>query len=313
MRVAILGVGLIGGSIGLAARGRAGAHVCGFDPDEAALQAALELGAIDERVSDVARAVAGAQVVFAAAPVGVLERTVSEALVCAGPDCVLSDVGSTKLALDEARRDPRFIGGHPLAGAETAGVAHAREDLFDGATWYLTPTADTDTGLYARLRGLIEHFGARPIAIAPEVHDRMMASVSHLPHVLANVLAAQAAGAVERERAAGCVGGAQREQPEHGRRVGEGEDAGPISIPPSLADAIRVAGSNTAIWTDIYLANRLALGEAIDDAVQGLQAVRAALDRSDGAALAAWNEDARAARDSLLGGSVRSAARRECP
>ncbi len=305
MRVAVLGVGLIGGSIGLAAHKRAGAHVCGFDPDGAALQAALELGAIDERASDVAAAVAGAQVVFAAAPVGALARTVSEALAHAAQDCVLSDVGSTKLALDSARQDPRFIGGHPLAGAETAGVVHAREDLFEGATWYLTPTDGTDAELYARLRGLIEQLGARPVAIAPEVHDRMMASVSHLPHVLANVLVAQAAGAMERERAAARAANVEGGQPEDGPRLGEGdggdENTGRVVIPPSLADAIRVAGSNTAIWTDIYLANRLALGEAIDTAVQGLQAVRGALDRGDAAALAAWNENARVARDSLLG------------
>jgi prephenate dehydrogenase len=291
VRVAVLGVGLIGGSIGLAARRRAGAHVCGFDPDGAALQAALELGAIDERAPDVATAVAGAHAVFAAAPVGVLAQTVSEALLYAGTDCVLSDVGSTKLALDAARRDARFVGGHPLAGAETAGVANAREDLFEGASWYLTSTASTDKELYERLRSLIELFGARPAAIAPEAHDRLMASVSHLPHVLANVLVAQAAAAYER-------GDAETERG---------------AIPPSLADAIRVAGSNTTIWTDIYLTNRLALGEAIDDAMRGLRAVRAALDRGDGAALAAWNEDARAARGSLLGESARSVARRECP
>jgi prephenate dehydrogenase len=279
VRVAVLGVGLIGGSIGLAARARAGAHVCGFDPDGVALQAAHELGAIDEPASDVARAVAGAQVVFAAAPVGALAQTVSEALLHAGPDCVLSDVGSTKLALDSARQDPRFVGGHPLAGAETAGVANAREDLFEGASWYLTPTANTDRELYERLSGLIERFGARPAAIAADAHDHLMAHVSHLPHVLANVLVSQALTAYERQDV-----GAERD-----------------SIPPSLADAIRVAGSNTAIWTDIYLANRLALGEAIDEAVRGLQSVSAALDRGDGAALAAWNEGARAARDSLLG------------
>jgi prephenate dehydrogenase len=282
VRVAVLGVGLIGGSIGLAARGRAGAHVCGFDSDGAALHAALELGAIDERASDIASAVAGAQVVFAAAPVGALADTVSQALLHAGPDCVLSDVGSTKLALDSARQDPRFIGGHPLAGAETAGVANAREDLFDGASWYLTPTASTDRELYERLSGLIGRFGARPATIAADAHDRLMAHLSHLPHVLANVLAAQAVAAYEREDAG----------------VGRG------SIPPSLADAIRVAGSNTAIWTDIYLANRIALVDAIDDTVRSLQAVRGALDGGDADALTTWNEAARAARDSLLGENV---------
>ncbi len=275
MRVAVLGVGLIGGSIGLAARGRAAAEVCGYDPDAEALRTALRVGAIDEQAPDIATAVAGAQVVFAAAPVGVLAQTVLAALAHSGSDCVLSDVGSTKLALSDARRDPRFVGGHPLAGSETAGVAHARADLFADATWYLTPAATTDQALYERLRGLIERFGARPAAIAADAHDRLMASVSHLPHVLANVLAAQAADAFERER---CQAAAA----------------------PSLTDAIRVAGANTAIWTDIYLANRDALVEAIDETTQRLADVRTALAQADGEALAAWNEHARAARAKLL-------------
>jgi prephenate dehydrogenase len=276
VRIAILGVGLIGGSIGLAARRRAGASVRGYDPDPAALAAALELGAIDEPAGDIASAVGGARVVFAAAPVGALARTVREALALADSDCVVSDVGSTKLALDDARDDGRFVGGHPLAGAETAGVAHAREDLFEGATWYLTPSPSADRELYERLRGVIERLGARPAEIEADAHDRLMASVSHLPHVLANVLVAQAAGACEREGARAAAG-------------------------PSLRDTIRVAGANTAIWTDIYLANRDALSEAIEEAVRRLGDVRAALARADAEELAAWNERARTARETLLG------------
>ena len=278
MRVAILGVGLIGGSIGLAARGRAGAHVCGYDPDPAELRAALELGAVDETAPDLATAVAGAEVVFAAAPVGALAGTVREALGCAGPASVVSDVGSTKLALDEARRDPRFVGGHPLTGAETSGVAHAREDLFAGATWYLTPTPSTDEALYGRLRELVERLGARPAAIEPDAHDRLMACVSHLPHVLANVLVAQAAAAFERE----------------GQRPRGGTG-------PSFRDATRVAGANTAVWGDIYLANREALAAAIDEAVGRLAEVRATLQAGDAPAIAEWNERAGVDRETLLG------------
>jgi prephenate dehydrogenase len=310
VRIAILGVGLIGGSIGLAARERADATVSGYDADPQACAAALELGAIDERAADIAEAVRGAQVVFAATPVGVLARTVREALLHASSDCVVSDVGSTKLALEDARQDRRFIGGHPLAGAETAGVAHARGDLFDGATWYLTPTPPVDgpltptppvdgpftptppmdgsltdgsrtdgistDALYERLRDLIERLGADPVAMRPEAHDRLMACVSHLPHALANVLAAQAAAACERE-------------------------GSPLTAGPSLGDAIRVAGANTSIWIDIYLANRAALLEAIDETARGLGEVRAALLEGDADALAAWNERARAAREALLG------------
>src|SRR5207302_6463006 len=107
----------------------------------------------------------------------------------AASDCVVSDVGSTKRAVIDAGADERFIGGHPLAGAETAGVAHARADLFDGATWYLTPARGSTAGvLYERLHRLLTAMGARPTAIDAETHDRLMACVSHLPHVLANLL-----------------------------------------------------------------------------------------------------------------------------
>jgi prephenate dehydrogenase len=275
VRVAVLGVGLIGGSIGLAARAHTGAQVCGYDPDPTALQAALHAGAIDEQAPDIATAVAGAQVVFAAAPVGALAGIVSEALAHCGPDCVVSDVGSTKLALEALRQDTRFVGGHPLAGAETAGIENARKDLFVGAAWYLTPSATADEALLARLRDLIVRFGARPIAVAPDAHDRLMACVSHLPHVLANVLVAQATYAFEREGAQATAG-------------------------PSLQDAIRVAGANTAIWTDIYLANSEALIEAIDETVRRLHDVRVALIEDDAKELAAWNERARSARQMLL-------------
>ncbi len=278
MRIAVLGVGLIGGSIGLTARARTGAHVCGYDPDPTACNMALERGAIDRQAPDIATAVAGAHAVFAAAPVGALAQTVSAALAEAGPDCVVSDVGSTKLALEDARRDRRFVGGHPLAGAETAGVLGAREDLFEGAIWYLTPTQATDPVLYERLRSLIERFGARPQVVDAAAHDHLMACISHLPHVLANVLAAQAAGAFERE-------------------------GSPPTAGPSLQAVIRVAGANTAIWTDIYLANRDALVTAVDELVERLGQVRVALEAGDEDALAAWNERARAERDRLLGGS----------
>jgi len=276
VRVAVLGLGLIGGSIGLAARARASARVCGYDPDPAARAAALRLGAIDEPAQDIATAVAGAQVVFAAAPVGALAQTVARALAHAGADCVVSDVGSTKLPLEQARRDPRFVGGHPLAGAETAGVANARADLFDGAIWCLAPAPTGDPQLYARLSGLIERLGARPRQVEPDAHDRIMARVSHLPHVLANVLVAQALAAFEREHSEPMAG-------------------------PSLRDATRVAGANTAIWTDIYLANATALIDAIDEAVGRLREVRAVLAEGDADALGAWNDRARAARQALLG------------
>jgi prephenate dehydrogenase len=274
--VAVVGVGLIGGSIGLAARSRAGASVRGWDPSPAALEEALGLGAVDVAFSMAAEAVAGADVAFVAAPVGALPSAVGEVLAAAGAECVVTDVGSTKRSVVAAVDDPRFIGGHPLAGAETAGVAHARADLFDGATWYLTPTARTSGVLYERLHRLLVDIGARPAALDADTHDALLATVSHLPHVLANVLVARAA----------------RMLSEEGERL--------PATGPSFRDATRVAGANTAIWRDIYLANADALVAAIDDTVRRLGEVRAALAARDGAAVSAWNDGAREERRRLL-------------
>ena len=276
MRVAVLGIGLIGGSIGLAARERLGAEVRGFDPEPGTRAEAVARGAVDQACASIEEAVDGADAAFVAAPVGALEDTLVSALAAAGPDCLVTDVGSTKRAVVAAVRDRRFIGGHPLAGAESAGVRHARGNLFEGATWYLTPSRATEGMLYERLHRMLVDLGAQPAALDAETHDRVMACVSHLPHVLANVMVAQAAHALD----------------EHGERL---PHAG-----PSLRDATRVAGANTAMWRDVYLSNADVLGEAIDDFVSRLLSVRAALAGRDGDAIAAWNDEAREERRRLL-------------
>ena len=276
MRLAVVGVGLIGGSVGLAARERLGADVTGFDPDPAALAAAVERGALDRAAASLEDAVADAGAVFVAAPVGALPDAVRAVLAAAGEDCVVTDVGSAKRAVVAGVDDPRFVGGHPLAGAETAGVRHARADLFDGATWYLTPGPATQGVLYERLHRLLVDLGARPAAVDAETHDALMAAVSHLPHVLANVL----------------VGGAARVLSAEGERL--------PATGPSFRDATRVAGASTAVWRDIYLANADALVATLDDTIERLGEVRAALAGGDAAAVAAWNDGAREDRRRLL-------------
>jgi len=282
MRIALLGVGLIGGSIGLAARQRAEATVCGYDPDPRVRTKALELGVIDSDAPDIASAVSDAEVAFVATPVGALKDAVRAALAAAGPDCVVTDVGSTKRVVIDAGSDERFIGGHPLAGAETSGVEHARADLFDGAVWYLTPAQGSTAGvLYERLHRLLTAIGARPTAIDADTHDRLLACVSQLPHVLANILVAQAAGALGSEQ--------------------------PLRLPavgPSFRDATRVAGANSSIWVDIYMSNRDALAEAIDAFGERLSEVRAALASGDSQAVADWNERARHDHQALLGAGL---------
>jgi prephenate dehydrogenase len=276
VRIAIVGVGLIGGSIALAARERLGASVAGCDASRGALDAAIAREALDRSAATVDDAVADAEAVFVAVPVGALELVIDTALGAAPRDCVVTDVGSTKRAVVAAHDDPRFVGGHPLAGAETAGVRHARADLFDGATWYLTPTTGTSGLLYDRLYRLLRTLGARPSAIDPETHDTILATVSHLPHVLANVLVSQAA-----------------------RTLAEGGERLPATG-PSFRDATRVAGAPSAIWTDIYLSNRDALSARIEDVIARLTAVREALLAGDTDRITTWNEGASEDRRRLL-------------
>ena len=274
--IAVIGVGLIGGSIALAARERLGAEVVGYDSSAAALAAALEREAVDRTAASIADAVRDCDAVFVAVPVGGLSEAVGAALAAASRDCVVSDVGSTKRTVVAAHADPRFVGGHPLAGAETSGVEHARSDLFEGATWYLTPAATTSGVPYERLYRLLRQLGARPTAIDPDTHDRILAMVSHLPHVIANVLVAQAAHALS------------------------SEDERLPATGPSFRDATRVAGASSAIWTDIYISNRVALAGQIDDAISRLGAVRDALVAGDAAAVTAWNDAAAVDRRRLL-------------
>jgi prephenate dehydrogenase len=283
VRIGILGVGLIGGSIGLAARRRIeGVRVSGYDPSRAALETAKERGAVDEACATLEEALDGADVAFLCAPVAALPG-LARVTLAAGGEAVVTDVGSTKRAVLEgltasglAEADlARFIGGHPLAGAEAAGVEHAREGLFEGATWYLTPTERTSGLLYERLYRTLSALGARPEAIAADLHDRVMATVSHLPHVLANVLATQAAGSLT-------------------------DDAERLpATGPSFRDATRVAGANPGLWRDILLANRDAVEAELDVFARELDRVREDLRRGDADALERWIGEARAGRRRL--------------
>jgi prephenate dehydrogenase len=277
MRAAVLGVGLIGGSIGLAAKERLGCEVVGWGPNSPTVDRALELGAIDRASASVEEACDGAEVVFCAAPVSSLPELVGEALAASGEDTAVTDAGSTKRGLVAAHgQDERFIGGHPLAGAETAGVANARADLFEGARWYLTPTEHSSGILYDRLQRAIAGLGARPQAIEAEAHDRLMATVSHLPHVLANILAAAASAELTHD---------SERLPEVG---------------PSFRDATRVAGSNPSIWADIFTANSDAVVTAIDDTVARLGEARALIASGEPDAVSAWHAAAGADRRRLL-------------
>jgi prephenate dehydrogenase len=284
LRLAILGVGLIGGSIGLAAKRRLGAEITGFDPDSANSDRGLELGALDRAEASVEAACAGADVVFCAAPVGALPGLAAQALAASGPGAVITDVGSTKrelvAGLASAEGAERFIGGHPLAGAETSGVDNARAELFDGARWYLTPTEASSGIHYDRLQRTISDLGARPQAVDAATHDRMMATVSHLPHVIADVLVSQAAESLA----------------DDGERLPE--------VGPSFRDTTRVAGANPLMWRDILVANREAIAEEIDAVVARLGEAADLLRDADADAVERWHREAREARMRLLDAGV---------
>ncbi len=280
MRLAVLGVGLIGGSIGLAAQRRLEAEVVGFDPAPETVDRAIALGALTGGAATVSDAVAGADLVFCAAPVGYLPGLVAAALEASSENTVVSDVGSTKRDLVEGLASHpdggRFIGGHPIAGAETAGVENARAELFEGARWYLTPGGQAGGVDYDRLQRAVAEMGARPQAIDAELHDRLMATVSHLPHVIANVMVAQAEVAISDE--------AER-LPEVGR---------------SFRDTTRVAGANPAIWKDIFTSNSDAVAAEIDRTVERLQEAADLIRSGDTGAVEEWQAHARGARDRLL-------------
>jgi prephenate dehydrogenase len=273
MNLALVGTGLMGASVGLAAK-RAGVDwVGGYDSDEAAAAAARERDAVDD-VGTLADVLAEAELAVVAAPVAVLPSLVEDVLARAPESCTVTDVGSTKdwsLGLPE-----RFVGGHPVCGREARGPAHATADLFDGATWFLTPVTGTDPDRYRLVHGFVVSLGAVPVAIDPRAHDRLVALTSHLPHALANLLVNQA--------------GASRV---------EGHD--PLSAAGgSLRDMTRVAGANPRIWVDIFLDNGPELVDALSEHRRRVEQLEQALSARDGGYLARWIAEASENRRRVL-------------
>ncbi|HUQ23425.1 MAG TPA: prephenate dehydrogenase/arogenate dehydrogenase family protein [Gaiellaceae bacterium] len=274
--LAVVGTGLIGASVGLAARRTGIQQVTGWDVDEAHLATAAERGAVDA-APDLARALDGAELAVIAAPVTALPAQVRAVLEASAPECTVTDVGSTKGAVCEAAADSgRFVGGHPICGSEARGPEWATAELFEGATWFLTPVAATEPDSYKVLHGFVSSLGAVPVAIDPEAHDRLVAVTSHLPHALANVLLNQAGGArIEGHEPLAAAGG-------------------------SLRDMTRVAGANPRIWVDIFLENRVALAASLAEHRRRIEQVEAALGAGDAGFLARWIGEASANRRRLL-------------
>jgi len=229
--VSILGVGLLGGSIGLAVKERIKpCRVVGYGHKKATLDEALRLGAIDEAYGEPGRAVQGADVVVLCTPVGAFAEILRQiAPVVEG--ALITDVGSTKrsvVKLAEAilPQPARFVGSHPMAGSEKRGVRFARADLCDNALCLITPTDETDPVALSDVEAFWKILGMRTLRLSPADHDRRVAQISHLPHALAAIIV-QAAGAESLELA------------------GRG-----------FLDLTRIAGGDGLLWRDILMDNR---------------------------------------------------------
>jgi len=282
-RVAIVGTGLIGGSLGLAL-GRAGIEVVGFDRDSQRAARALDRGAVAEVAPKLADAVAGADVVVIAVPVSTVSDLVIAALELGAP--AVTDVGSVKapiLAAVEASEPalaPRFVGGHPMAGSELDDLDGADADLFIGATWVLTPTETTDPAANAAVRSLVARTGAEIVAVGPSQHDELAAVVSHVPQLAASALMDVVAG--------------RGDEPTLLLRLAAG----------GFRDMTRIAGGRPDIWPDICVANRDAIIDALDRYREALDSARTLVADQDRDGLLALLERGRAARRSLPVGTA---------
>jgi prephenate dehydrogenase len=252
-RVAVVGTGLIGGSVGFALAAR-GYDVAGFDNNESRLARAKELGAISEVAATLDDAVAGADLVIVAVPVSAIAAAVVAALDAGA--AAVTDVGSVKKSVvaEVERQRPeasaRFVGGHPMAGSEQDGVDGADATLFVGATWTLTPTANTDERAYTLVLRVIRELGADVVNVAPEHHDELVALVSHVPQLAASTLMDVATANDEDRRTL--------------MRLAAG----------GFRDMTRIAAGHPAIWPDILTTNREAVLAALDAYVAALSRAR---------------------------------------
>ncbi len=262
--MAIVGVGLIGGSIGQALREHGLARrVVGIGRDAARLAEAQHLGAIDVATTEIARGVAEAEIVVVCTPVDRIASDIIEAARASPPSALITDAGSTKRKIvREVEADSlargKFVAAHPIAGSERSGVANARADLFAGRVCVLTPTEQTPPALLNRARDFWSSLGSRLIEIDPATHDDRLARTSHLPHALAAALAALV-----------------------------GPDLVPLAA-GAYRDVTRVAAADAALWTPIFLENRDAILDALDAYDRSLAGFRAALEAGDEARLSAW-------------------------
>ncbi len=275
-RALVVGTGLIGGSIALGLRQR-GWHVSGLDVDEERLRAALQAQVIDVAGDD-----PRAEVVFIAVPaaaVGAVARGLLDD--DRRGDAVVTDVSGVKTSIVEEADHPRFIGGHPMAGSEQTGLHGADPDLFVGAVWALTPTAATELEAFDRLKGVVTSLGADVLVLSAADHDRLVAVVSHVPHLVAATLMNAATDGAEQDRTL--------------LRLAAG----------GFRDMTRVAAGHPGIWPDICAENAPAIVDALDALLTDLGAMRDRVAGQDRDGILTTLQRASGARRSLPARAVR--------
>lgn len=288
-QVAIIGVGLIGGSLGMTLRRKGLAdRIVGVGRRVDNLKTAVELGAIDRYVADPQEGVRGADLVILATPVDTYERHLHEWAHCLAPGAIVSDVGSVKGPLVERSESALpagvyFVGGHPIAGKEKTGVAAGSDQLFKGARCILTPTTRTDPTALERVRQLWEEAGSIVLTMDPYQHDQILGAVSHLPHAVAfalmNALAELRDQQLPSLDLVGHSGG-------------------------GLRDTTRIAASSPEMWRDIFLWNRDNVLSYIDRYAQALEVLKQLIKGGEAAAIEKLLERAKDEREKLNSSSL---------
>ena len=266
-RANVAGLGLMGGSIALALREH-GWHVTGDDMNAARVERALTMGAIDVGGFD-----AGADITFVATPVLSVVDQVKRVL--AESTGLVTDVGSVKGGITAAIDDPRFVGGHPMAGSELEGFDGADASMFEGAVWVLTPSSTTADSTFSQVAAIVAELGADVVALPADRHDQVVAVISHVPHLAAATLMGLASDRAEEHAAL--------------LRLAAG----------GFRDMTRIASGHPAIWLDICAENRPAILSALDGLIDGLASMRDVVDRDDRDALFDRLQHAREARTNL--------------
>ncbi len=271
--VAIVGVGLIGGSVGLGLRARGlAAEVVGIGRNRRSLEKAEHHGAVDRSTTDLAQGISRAEVVVVCTPVDGIAEDLRRAADLTMNDVLITDAGSTKRRIVETleghpRASAVYVGAHPLAGSEQRGPEHARADLFDGRVCLLTPSARTPDRPRQKARAFWKSLGCRVIEMSPAEHDEVLAYTSHLPHAVASALA----GAIPADWLPLAAG--------------------------AYRDCTRVAGADPKLWTAIFRENRGPLLKALGSFIDRATAFKYALMTDDENAIASWWEEAKHRRD----------------